>query len=56
MNEDIGLMIEDCLNRESKLTMWEANFIYSISNQYKNSCSLSLNQIEKLDNIWERVT
>ena len=53
MDDEIELMIEDCMKRETKLNEWERRFIQSISEQtYK----LTDNQLNKLETIWERVT
>jgi hypothetical protein len=56
METEVEQLIEDCMNRESKLTQWEANFIQSISEQLKRKPSLSQKQTEILKKIWERVT
>ena len=56
MNEEIELMIGDCIKRESKMTDWERKFIASISIQYFDSFVLTDNQISKLNSIWEKVT
>lgn len=49
-------MIEDCENRESKLSDWERSFIDSISKQMADGRTLTEKQAERLDAIWERVT
>lgn len=49
-------MVEDCENRESRLTDWERLFISSISDQLCKGGTLTERQAEKLDDIWERVT
>lgn len=49
-------MVEDCENRESKLTDWERSFIDSISRQMADGRALSDKQAARLDVIWERVT
>lgn len=49
-------MIEDCEARESRLSDWESNFIDSISRQMAEGRSLTLNQSNALDDIWERAT
>jgi hypothetical protein len=49
-------MIEDCENRESKLTDWERSFIDSVSKQVTDGRPLSPRQADTLDAIWERVT
>jgi len=53
--EDYKVMIEDCENRESKLTDWERGFLDSLSKQLETRAP-SVKQIETLENIWERVT
>ena len=50
--EDVYYMINDCLNRQSKLDDWEVNFIDSIMDR----AVLSPKQTQKLEEIWERVT
>jgi len=54
--EDYLTMIEDCEQRESRLTEWEGTFIDSIKDQIERGRALSLKQTETLDRIWERVT
>lgn len=49
-------MVQDCENRESKLTDWERGFIDSIGRQLAASKPLSEKQAETLDAIWERIT
>lgn len=49
-------MVEDCENRESKLTDWERGFIDSLRAQLERSRPLSAKQAETLDAIWERIT
>lgn len=49
-------MVQDCENRESKLTDWERSFIDSIGDQLSKGQRLSEKQAERLDEIWERVT
>ena len=55
-NSDIPQMIEDCMNRESKLSPWELSFIQGLSESYFEYNSLSDAQRDKLDQIWEKVT
>lgn len=52
MTEEQQQMIEDCKNRDSKLSSWEFDFIESIEDQG----SLSKRQAEILEEIWDRVT
>ena len=49
-------MIEDCENRESRLSDWERGFIASIGEQLESGRTLSEKQISRLDSIWEKVT
>lgn len=49
-------MVQDCENRESKLTDWERTFIDSIRRQLESGRGLSEKQRESLDQVWERVT
>lgn len=54
--EEILQMIEDCENRESKLSEWEQGFIESISVQLGRGGSLTSKQKDKLEAIWNRIT
>lgn len=49
-------MVEDCENRESKLTDWERSFVDSLRAQLERSRPLTPKQVDTLDAIWERVT
>ena len=49
-------MVEDCENRESKLTDWERTFVDSLKDQLSRGRALSEKQSDRLDAIWERVT
>lgn len=49
-------MVQDCENRESKLTDWERSFVDSIGRQMADGRALSEKQAENLDRIWERIT
>ena len=55
-DDDIPTMIEDCMNRESKLSDWEAKFIDNIDSQLRGDNSLTSKQQEKLEQIWEKIT
>lgn len=48
--------IEDCVNRESRLTEWEVEFLDSLTRQLENGRRPSVKQIEVLDRIWEKAT
>ena len=49
-------MIGDCQYRESLLSEWETHFLDSIEDQLESGRMLTNKQIEKLEDIWERVT
>lgn len=50
--DEINDMIEDCINRESKLSDWEIKFIDSI----QDKSYLTQKQYDKLSDIWDRIT
>jgi len=54
--DEMIAMIGDCESRESKLTDWEVGFIASLSENIEIGRKLTELQVEKLSNIWERVT
>ncbi len=54
--DEIIQMIDDCVERESKLNDWERNFISSIGDKADKHIMLSQPQRDKLDDIWNRVT
>lgn len=54
--DDHQAMVHDCELREPQLNDWEAGFIDSISRQLSQNSWLSPKQVERLDEIWERVT
>lgn len=49
-------MLDDCEERESRLTDWERGFVDSLRIQLEHDRRPSAKQIETLDNIWERAT
>ncbi len=49
-------LIEDCERRSDRLDDWSVNFIDSISRQMADGRALTANQVEKLDEIWQRAT
>lgn len=49
-------MVDDCEQRESRMTEWEAGFVDSIRHRLEQEKPLSEKQTETLDRIWERVT
>lgn len=54
--DEIDQLITDCENRSERLNDWELGFIDSIRRQFDASGSLSPKQIERLEEVWERVT
>lgn len=54
--EDHHEMIEDCLDRESRMSDWEEEFIESLEEWLANGKTLTERQAEKLEDVWERVT
>lgn len=49
-------MIQDCVQRESRLNEWEQGFVDSISRRLDDEKPLTPKQTETLDDIWERAT
>lgn len=49
-------MVNDCLERDSKLTEWEQGFIRRLHERLDAGRDLTDRQAEVLDAIWERVT
>ena len=56
MDDDVLQLIEDCENREDRLSAWEHDFILSVRAQLEAGRTLSPKQQGVLDGIWERVT
>lgn len=58
MCEKIEQMVEDCENRESKMSDWERGFIQSMRENIDRGGvhNLSPNQIKVIEEIWEKVT
>jgi hypothetical protein len=49
-------MIEDCENRDHRLTEWERDFLDSIKVRVESWTRLTPGQVDKLNEVWERVT
>lgn len=49
-------MIEDCQQREEKLSDWDRGFIDSIEQRLSRGGTLTDKQRDTLDAIWDRVT
>lgn len=47
-------MIQDCINRQEKMSEWEQGFVQSL--EEKGSIHLTAMQLAKLEQIWERIT
>ena len=56
MNEEHLTLVEDCINREDRLTEWERGFIDSVQRQLLLGNRLTDKQAEVLERIWEKVT
>jgi len=54
--DELEIMLTDIINRESKLTDWELNFIDVISLHIEAKTGLSEKQDETFTRIWHRVT
>ncbi len=54
--EEYYTLIEDCRKRDHMLSAWEADFLDSIEKRLDGKNTLTLKQIETLDNIWEKAT
>jgi len=52
---EVEQMIQDCINRKSKLNEWEQNFIHDLQRKYKVMNATAM-QIAKLNEIWDRIT
>lgn len=49
-------LVDDCIERESRLSDWERSFVDSIADQLGRGRSLTVKQIETLEEVWERAT
>ena len=49
-------LLDDCEQREERLTDWERGFIDSLRSQIEAGRRPSVKQADTLDNVWERVT
>lgn len=55
-NDEHLQMIEDCEQRESRLTEWEQTFVDSVKDQLGRGRALTEKQAETLEQTWERAT
>lgn len=54
--EEQRSMVEDCEDRESRLSEWESGFIDSIRDRLDEGLTLTPKQADKLEAIWEKIT
>lgn len=54
--DEYEVLIGDCQDRHYRLSSWEKDFLDSIQARTKRWDRLSEAQVEKLYEIWERVT
>lgn len=54
--EEYEQLIEDCENRDSRLSPWAREFLDSIKARIKRWDPLTVNQVDKLNEIWEKAT
>lgn len=50
------ILIDDCIDRQGKMSEWEVSFIDSISSQLAKENSLTDKQEDILEKIWDKVT
>lgn len=55
-DDDPMQLIEDCENRESRLSDWERTFVSDMRTWLESGRSLTKKQRERLDEIWELAT
>lgn len=49
-------LVDDCEQRESRLSDWDRKFLDSIRRQIEEGRTLTFKQQAKLDEIWDRAT
>ena len=54
--EEYIQMIDDCEDRESRLSEWDIEFLESIRNRVEQGISLTSSQEKCLTDIWEKAT
>lgn len=55
-SDDALQLIEDCEDRESRMSEWERDFVDSVKSQLGRGRSLSQKQTDVLETVWEKVT
>lgn len=53
---EIDQLIEDCENRESRLSDWERSFVDSLKSQRAQGRPLTKRQVERLEELWDKAT
>lgn len=53
---DIETLLADITRRSSRLNEWETAFIKSVKKTIESGTPLSKKQIDKIEEVWERVT
>ena len=56
MTDDHQQLIDDCENRQSRMSAEDVDFIYLVCEQLREGQSLTRKQAATLDQIWERAT
>jgi len=54
--EEIEVMVQDCLARYSSMSEWEKQFIYDVQERLTDGKDLSGGQAAKVTEVWEEVT
>lgn len=55
-DDDYAQLVEDCNNRDTKMTDWEQRFISDMDRRLQQGDVLTERQREKIVEIWERIT
>jgi hypothetical protein len=56
MNDEISTILDDCKEREERLSDWERTFVDSLKRQLGEGKKLSTKQITTITDIWDRIT
>lgn len=54
-NENM-VLVNDCMQRQDRLSNWEQDFLQSIAEQIAKGRALSEKQVNKLNSIWDKAT
>jgi hypothetical protein len=55
-NDEYATMLDDCEERESRLTDWERGFVDSLRSHIEEGRRPTEKQLQTLDDIWEKAT